>query len=229
MPLELSRIRLICFDIDGTLSDTDNQMVSRFEKYLKPFRFLYPHRNTRSAARRLVMAMESPGNMLLTGMDTVQLDEISSSVVDFLCRHGIIHRAPSFWIIKGIEEMLAVLSASFPLAVVSARDATETMAFLHQYNLDGYFKLIVSSHTCPHTKPYPHPILHAAKEMGVQASEILMVGDTTVDIRSARSAGAQSIGVLCGFGDEAELRRAGADMILPRTNDILNLFTFKNG
>lgn len=40
-----------------------------------------------------------------------------------------------------------------------------------------------------------------------------MVGDTTVDILAGRSAGAQTLGVLCGFGAEPELRKAGADEI----------------
>jgi phosphoglycolate phosphatase len=44
-----------------------------------------------------------------------------------------------------------------------------------------------------------------------------MIGDTTVDILAGRSAGAQTVGVLCGFGEEPELRRLGADLILERT------------
>jgi phosphoglycolate phosphatase-like HAD superfamily hydrolase len=44
-----------------------------------------------------------------------------------------------------------------------------------------------------------------------------MIGDTTVDIRAGKAAGAQTVGVLCGFGEEEELRRAGADLILPKT------------
>ena len=51
----------------------------------------------------------------------------------------------------------------------------------------------------------------------LRPEECLMIGDTTVDILSARKAGAQSIGVLCGFGNEAELRKAGADLILQHT------------
>jgi phosphoglycolate phosphatase-like HAD superfamily hydrolase len=47
-----------------------------------------------------------------------------------------------------------------------------------------------------------------------------MVGDTTVDIRAGKAAGAQTAGVLCGFGSERELRRAGADLILPTTGQL---------
>jgi phosphoglycolate phosphatase len=41
-----------------------------------------------------------------------------------------------------------------------------------------------------------------------------MIGDTTVDILAGNRAGAQTVGVLCGFGTEDELRKAGADLIV---------------
>ena len=59
--------------------------------------------------------------------------------------------------------------------------------------------------------------------MGVQPDECLMIGDTTVDIRAAQAAGAQSVGVLCGFGTEAELQRAGADLIIDSTASLANI------
>jgi phosphoglycolate phosphatase-like HAD superfamily hydrolase len=51
----------------------------------------------------------------------------------------------------------------------------------------------------------------------------VMVGDTPVDVLSGRRAGAWTIGVLCGFGEEAELWRAGAHLVLPSTADLLAL------
>ena len=45
-----------------------------------------------------------------------------------------------------------------------------------------------------------------------------MVGDTPVDIQAGKKAGAQTVGVLCGFGTEKELLRAGADLILKTTS-----------
>jgi N-acetyl-D-muramate 6-phosphate phosphatase len=48
-----------------------------------------------------------------------------------------------------------------------------------------------------------------------------MIGDTTIDIRTGVSAGAQTVGVLCGFGTENELRRTGANLILRTTSDLL--------
>ena len=68
---------------------------------------------------------------------------------------------------------------------------------------------------------YPDPILFVARQMGVSPEACLMIGDTTVDMRAGRAAGAITVGVLCGFGQEVELLRAGADLILPTTSLII--------
>ncbi|MGD8751363.1 MAG: hypothetical protein PVG14_08065, partial [Anaerolineales bacterium] len=44
--------------------------------------------------------------------------------------------------------------------------------------------------------------------------------DTVVDILAAKAAGSQSVGVLCGFGEEDELRQAGSDLIINRTDQL---------
>jgi phosphoglycolate phosphatase len=51
----------------------------------------------------------------------------------------------------------------------------------------------------------------------------LMVGDTVVDILAGKAAGAQTAGVLCGFGEAKELRRAGANIILPQTSMLVEI------
>ena len=97
------------------------------------------------------------------------------------------------------------------------------MDFLDQFNLVPYFKCIATDQTCQHTKPFPDPILWAAREMGVLPEACLMVGDTSVDIRAGKAAGAQTVGVLCGFGEEAELREHGADMIISMTAELVQV------
>ena len=103
------------------------------------------------------------------------------------------------------------------MSVVSARDDIGTLRFLDQFDLTKFFDAIVTGLSTAHTKPYPDPILFAAKKMGVEPKECLMIGDTTVDMRAGKSAGAQTVGVLCGFGEEEELVRLGADIIVEST------------
>lgn len=220
MSLDLDRIQALLFDVDGTLSDTDDHLVHRLARLLTPFRMFFPGRDVLHAARRFVMWSEAPGNFLIGLPDRFGLDDELYALIDRFSRAGGGKRIKSFWIIPGVKELLQRLHTRYPMAVVSAREGSSTRKFLEQYDLLPYFDPIVTALSAEHTKPFPDPILFAAKAMGVEPHNCLMVGDTTVDILSARAAGAQSVGVLCGFGEEKELRQKGADLILPTTADL---------
>lgn len=216
MTLDAKRIRALCFDVDGTLSDTDDYYASKFVGFFRRLPFV---RDPARAARRLVMWVESPGNALLNMTDTIGLDDEMIALINWMYRHRK-HRARQYLIVPGVEAMLARLKGHYPMAVVSARDEDSTMAFLNQFDLAKYFDVIITALSAEHTKPYPDPIRLAAQKMGVAPEACLMTGDTTVDICAGKAAGAQTVGVLCGFGEEAELHRKGADLILPGTADL---------
>ena len=218
MPLDIARIHLLCFDVDGTLSDTDDLYARKVLRLFPRFLFRDPVR----AARRLVMWAEAPGNGLLGLADRLGLDDEMAALIDWMSRHRGRH-LKDFLLVPGVEGMLSRLKGHYPMAVVSARSAASTMAFLDHFGLQQYFDVIVTGLSAPHTKPYPDPILLAAREMKVRPDQCLMIGDTTVDIRAGRSAGAQTVGVLCGFGEEPELRQMGADVILKDTTQVADL------
>lgn len=69
MGLDLSRIQGLCFDVDGTLSDTDDAWISRFSTMMAPVNFLSPRGNHQRLARWLIMAAESPGNLVYETLD----------------------------------------------------------------------------------------------------------------------------------------------------------------
>jgi N-acetyl-D-muramate 6-phosphate phosphatase len=214
MTLEIPRIRALCFDVDGTLSDTDDQFVQKTEWFLKPFKFLFRDQNPRPFARKLVMFTEAPGNFLIGIPDKLRIDDELAAIGDFIFRRGHSKKNGGFLLIPGVFETLSNLKPHYPMSVVSARGGQSTQIFLDQFTLQPFFQAIATAQTCEYTKPYPDPILWAAEQMGVRPEECLMIGDTTVDIRAAKAAGAQSVGVLCGFGEESELIEAGADLIL---------------
>jgi HAD superfamily hydrolase (TIGR01549 family) len=222
MPLQVSRVRLICFDVDGTLSDTDDMFIQKLERILRPINFLLPHHDPHRAARRLVMWSEAPGNFLIGIPDTLGVDDEIAAVMEWLNRHRP-RPMKHFLLIPGVKQMLQLLSTRYPLAVVSTRDARSTRLFLDQFELTPFFQVIVTGQTAEHTKPYADPILYAAKALNVPPESCLMVGDTTVDMRAGEKAGAQTVGVLCGFGEEDELRRYGADMILTTTAELVKV------
>jgi N-acetyl-D-muramate 6-phosphate phosphatase len=217
MGLDLARIKAVCFDVDGTLSDTDDQWVCALEARIRPFHRLFPRGDTHAYARWIIMCGETPGNLVYHLLDRAGLDDEVGRFFNFVSRQKPGRPKKAFWIVNGVREAIWLLAQRYPLAVVSARDRAGTEAFLSQFALTEFFTTVATALTCPYTKPFPHPVRWAAEQMRVAPEECLMVGDTVVDIRAGKAAGAQTVGVLCGFGQEAELRKAGADLILPHT------------
>ncbi len=216
--IPFDQVRAWFFDLDGTLMDTDDQSVAALSRLL---RFLGAGRAQR-LARRLVMFSETPTNAALTFLDILHLDRVAFALEKRL-KHA--DRSYSFKIIEGVAPMLAQLGSHHPLAVVSTRGAAAAEAFLAQYDLTTLFPVSVTRESTRRLKPHPAPVLYAAQALGLKPEECVMVGDTTVDIRSARRAGAWAVGVLCGFGEEKELWRAGAHLVLPSTADLLSIRT----
>jgi phosphoglycolate phosphatase-like HAD superfamily hydrolase len=211
--LDRDKVEAVLFDLDGTLMDTDDQAVEKLEHRLQ--RLHWPH--PRRTARRLIMASETPGNALMTLIDVVGLDGPLMGFTDRLRRWRGLHTQPDFRIIAGAKEMLTALKGRYRLAVVTTRSRSEAQAFLDQHGLHGVFELLVTRESTWRLKPHPAPILHAAQRLGVPVERCVMVGDTTVDVRSARRAGAWAVAALCGFGEREELERAGAHVILEHT------------
>ena len=216
MPLDVSRIRALCFDVDGTLSDSDNVYAAQYTLWLRRIPFV---QHPDHLARRLVMWLESPGSMVMSLSDRVGLDGLAIPAVDWFYR-TFPRKGMKYLVVAGVREMLPRLKQHYPVAAISARDERNTMAFLENCNLLQYFDVVMTALSARHTKPYPDPILLAAKKMGVAPENCVMIGDTTVDVRAGKSAGAQTVSVLCGFGEEPELRRLNPDLILQTTADV---------
>ncbi len=221
MAVDPARVRALCFDVDGTLSDTDDYYVNRLSRRLCRFPFI---RNPHQTARRLVMWTEAPGNALLTLTDTVGLDGPIMNIISWIYRRQKQKNRPPT-LVPGVLKMLRQMQPRFPMAIVSSRDEAGTLAFLQARNLSEFFPVVITATSARRTKPFPDPVQLAARRLNVGPEACVMIGDTSVDIRSGRSAGAQTVGVLCGFGEEGELRRQGADSILATTAELGSLLS----
>lgn len=214
MPLDLSKIKALCFDVDGTLRDTDDQYVAKLEQLLKPFGKIFPNQDIHKSARRVVMTLDTPINAVYTILDWLNLDAAMIGLLEKMQDFQLRKSKASLPLIPGTRESLELLGGKYSMAIVSARGEKGTMEFLEHHRLADKFICIASGQTTLHTKPWPDPVLWSAEQMGVSPENCLMIGDTTVDIRAGKSASTQTVGVLSGFGDPNELSRAGADLIV---------------
>lgn len=222
-PFDPARIAAILFDVDGTLTDTHQALSLRLADTLRPLARFFPQRDPRPAIRRMLLATETPVNNLYALADRLGLDEIAGPILDALHWWRGEGRPSHYLVIPGVPAALARLRTVYRLGIVSARDARGVHAFLQQFDLMGTFECVITARTCRRTKPHPAPVLRAAEVLGLAAQACLMVGDTVVDIRSGQRAGAQTAGVLCGFGEREELAEAGANLILETTAELTHI------
>jgi N-acetyl-D-muramate 6-phosphate phosphatase len=111
--------------------------------------------------------------------------------------------------------MLRALSERYRLAVVTSRSQREATAFLAQYGLSDLFHAIVTRDNVRRLKPHPMPVRAAAEKLGLPPEQCVMVGDTEVDVRSAKAAGTLVVAVLCGFGEMNDFE--DADLVIDTT------------
>lgn len=223
--MDLERIKALCFDVDGTLRNTDDLYVHTLAKWLRPLRLVAPRFNPAQTARFLIMRAETPINLLYEFIDRTGMDILIARFLTVFPRKHVIPKP--HLIVDGIQDMLNRLAQHYKLAIISAGRKHTTQAFLDNFQLTALFSAIATAQTCRYTKPFADPIRWAAGQMGVAPEQCLMIGDTTVDIRAGKAAGSQTVGVLCGFGQEAELKRAGCDLILPYTTQLCDVLLRK--
>lgn len=211
-------IKAFLFDLDGTLVETDDETVARLASRLAILRPLLPQRDVERAARHLAGWINSHFNGLLALLDRVHLDRPAQRLAR---RWRLIHEnTPEHPLVPvaGTVELIQALYGHFLLGIVSTRSEAEVNVYLAQHGLAGCFAIVVGYDTTVRIKPHPQPIRWAADRLGVDPSNVAMVGDTAADVRAARAAGALAIGVLCGFGDRTDLRQA--DLVLASTADL---------
>jgi N-acetyl-D-muramate 6-phosphate phosphatase len=232
MALDLPRIRALCFDVDGTIADTDDHLVARLAALLDRAPLVSGRRAER-VARQVVMGAETPVHAAYALLDRLGLDVPVSRLRARLKAAKASGADPAHTrnieaadevpheMMTGVQQMLKTLATHYPMCTITTGGAPRVERFLAHYGVRDLFTAVIGSQTTRRMKPHPEPLFFAAAAMGVDPAECLMIGDTTIDIRTGVSAGAQTVGVLCGFGTENELRRTGANLILRTTSDLL--------
>jgi HAD superfamily hydrolase (TIGR01549 family) len=206
-------VRGVLFDLDGTLIETDDELVQGLAGRLRPFRRLLTEQERLRWARRWMMRGEVAVNSGITLLDGLHLDNLLFRVDDRFRRWRGIPRPEQFTAVAGTVDSLRDLAEKgLVLGIVTSRSRKDAEAYLAQYSLDGLFRAVVTRDDVKRLKPHPIPMLRAAEALGLPASQCVMVGDTGVDVRSAKAAGALAVGVLCGFGERDDFENA--DLVL---------------
>ncbi len=211
-------IRVILFDLDGTLFETDDAVVERLARVLQPLARLLEF-DARRVARRIVMSLEDTVNLIITLLDVFHLDRLAFWLAEKA--DALLHphpAPPEYRLTENARTLLSDLRSRYTLGVVTTRSREEAERMLEATGIRPFFDIIITRDDVRRLKPHPAPIRLAARRLGVSPEHILVVGDTPVDVRAAKAAGALAAAVLSGFGELEELQEA--DIILNTTAEL---------
>ncbi|MFH2201916.1 MAG: HAD family hydrolase [Elusimicrobiota bacterium] len=124
----------------------------------------------------------------------------------------------------GVAELLGGLAArGVPMAVLSNKPQEYTQKTVDKLLADWKFALVRGALPDVPLKPDPAGALALAKELGLPPEKFLYLGDTGTDMKTATAAGMYAVGALWGFREEAELRDNGAQKLIRRPPELLQL------
>ncbi len=210
-------IRMIAFDLDGTLAETDDYYVNKADNTLGKFLFFIPMRSRHVLIRKTVMGVETFLNAILWLFNFLHIAPVVETILTKLEKH---HSSYKYDAVAGSIPVLRELSKHYKLAMITLGSAESADGYIHKFGLEDIFTVIITSRTCRKNKPSPFPLQYAAENAGVSVSECLMIGDTFTDVICARRAGAASAAVRSGFDSEGWLRLFKPDAILDSVSDL---------
>ena len=203
----------ILFDLDGTLLNTLEDLLDATNVALAQFgcpaRALAELRTFVGNGARNQIRLSLPGRD-----DDRDLDEVLAFYKEYYSGHCQSKTAPY----PGVMEALEELGKEFPIAIVSNKPDAAVKTLCARY-FPGVYALGEAA-DCPR-KPAPDMVFKAMKEIGVESC--IYVGDSEVDIRTAKNADVPCVSVLWGFRDREVLEAEGGAHFCGTMEDMVSL------
>ena len=209
---------VILFDLDGTLTDPGEGITNSVAHALKKLGIPVPER------RALYKFIGPP--LYASFMDFYGLDRQKAlEAVEFYREY---YRDRGIWeneVYAGIPELLAKLKgADKRLLVATSKPENFALQILEHFHLRQYFDRVAGSTLDSSRVEKADVIRYALEQQGIAPGpSVVMVGDREHDVLGARKAGLDCIGVLFGYGDEPELKKAGAAHIAATVEELERL------
>jgi len=187
--------RLIIFDLDGTLVDSRRDLANSANHLLADYR-------RPPLDDQVVIAMVGEGartlvaRVMQTGGATGDVDQALARFLDIYDGKLVDHTH----LYPGVADGLARLASRLPLGVLTNKPQVHTDRLLAHFDLDRFFCGVIGGDTVLGRKPDPAGLHSLARTAGVDVAEALMVGDSWVDVDTARRAGARVCFADYGFG-----------------------------
>jgi len=212
-------IKAVLFDLDGTFADTAPDMARAINAVrghhgmpALALTQLRPH--VSNGARGMVAAAfdVKPGEANFTELREAFLIEYERAI----CVHSTLF--------DGMLETVTLLEQrNIAWGIVTNKITRHSAPLMRAFGVEMRAACIVSGDTCARAKPYPDPLLHAAKLMQIDPAHCLYIGDDLRDIQAAHAAGMRSVAALYGYLGDSDPQTWNATLSIQTPRDIIAL------
>jgi len=213
--------RLIIFDCDGTLVDSQHMIVAAMEMAFKSINLAPPDRDTILGI--VGLSLPEAISRLTQGADEDIISQIRENYSNAfgILRQDPVHAEPMY---EGARDAILqlALDENTLLGIATGKSRRGVDKMLERFGLASYFVTIQTADVAP-SKPHPGMIERALAETGVNSADAVMIGDTTFDLEMANNAGVKAIGVSWGYHPVQLLEGAGVHGIVDDYAQLLSM------
>jgi len=192
-----SKDKTILFDLDGTVIDSTEAILESFHNSFDVYKLPHP---TDEEIKALI------GHPLDSMYADLKVEEalVWDMVKTYKEHYSKIYKEKTVLLEHAVESIRLAEEVA-RLGVVTTKTGTYSRDLLENFGLMDAFEVLIGRENVEQPKPHAEPILKAMETMQANPSTTWMIGDTSLDIRSAQNAGIHSVAVTSGYESREQL------------------------
>lgn len=215
----MCKIKLIVFDFDGTLCDTQRNIVTTLKATIKLLNL--PDKTDEECISIIGLPLKECFRQLFPLLNENNIQKCADTYRHIFAETlADIKPAPFPHVISTIKQLKQL---GYKLTIASSRSHASLVELTQAMGIYPDFELLLGADDVDKAKPDPYPVLKTMQISGINPNQTLVVGDMPVDIFMGNRAGATTIGVTYGNGSKSILKEAGANHIINSFNEILTV------
>jgi phosphoglycolate phosphatase len=225
LPIPATQIKLLLWDLDGTLVDSELDLAHAVNAMLRHFKgFELPV--------EVVASYIGDGAPMLVrrALGDPQDEQFVKSALEYFMAYYREHKLDHTFVYPGVMDTLRAIRerSKMQMAVLTNKPVGVSRSICEGLQLSPFMSRIYGGNSFPTKKPDPHGARVLLEDLAVQPNQAIMIGDSQNDVLTACSAGMFSVGVTYGLSPES-LAIHPPDVLIDRPGELLEVLELTNG